>query len=232
MRGTLFRYHTLDKNLTAFETGPADSDACVVFLAGMTEGFLAVDYLDELGSMLSLGGLPEDNAPALRFPPACLVQPLLSSSYTAYGVHDLASDVQDLDHLLAHLLDEPLSTAGSSPAEPGPTSPGVADPPQSRQRRNRRHRRLVLMGHSTGAQIAVAYARSGRLRHRLDAIVLQAPVSDREYFQHVRPPGDAAAWIRAAEELVRAGRPDELLPREADDVPMSARRFLSLYTRL
>lgn len=86
-------------------------------------------------------------------------------------------------------------------------------------------RRIVLMGHSTGCQNIVHHARHGALAARVSAAVLQAPVSDREYLATLP---DTDGHVEHARALLAAGRPDELMPRDADTAPITARRYLSL----
>jgi hypothetical protein len=58
----------------AFKTG--DFNHQVIFIGGLTDGFLATDYLEPLSL-------------ALEVEKWSLVQPLLSSSYTGYGISSL-----------------------------------------------------------------------------------------------------------------------------------------------
>ncbi|CAM9536326.1 unnamed protein product [Choristocarpus tenellus] len=83
--------------------------------------------------------------------------------------------------------------------------------------------KVVLIGHSTGCQDAVSYMRYGtpELRSHVQGVVLQAPASDREY--RVTQAGTdnfvEEAWARTS---------DELMPRAAEKVPITASRYLSL----
>jgi hypothetical protein len=68
------------------------------------------------------------------------------------------------------------------------------------------------MGHSTGSQ-DVAHYLSTRLHPRVLGGIMQAPVSDREYFAW-DPSAGGELWrskIPVAEELVKAGKGDEAL---------------------
>ena len=134
-----------------------------------------------------------------RDPPWGLVQPLLSSAYSGFGTSSLAQDAAELAELMQVL-------------------------------RKRLVRTIVLAGHSTGCQDAVAYVR-GCLQHdswpRLAGVVLQAPVSDREWNDTLT---DTPQHLAAARALVAAGRGGECLPPAAVfGVPVSAERYLSLY---
>jgi pimeloyl-ACP methyl ester carboxylesterase len=86
---------------------------------------------------------------------------------------------------------------------------------------------VVIAGHSTGCQDAVHYAR----KHpgRLDGVILQAPVSDREcMFMEA----GTASKLALAEEMIAADRGEELMPRASFYAPITARRFQSLAGRL
>lgn len=86
--------------------------------------------------------------------------------------------------------------------------------------------RVVLMGHSTGCQDIVHLMRvSVAAREAVAGCVLQAPVSDRE-FAATQP--ETAKWTAVARGMADEGSLDELMPRAADEAPITARRFLSL----
>jgi hypothetical protein len=96
MEGKLVVYDP-DRRLTAFisrgsaATGGDVEDRAVVFVAGLTDGFMATPYLAQLQARLASGGWS-------------LVQTLLSSSYAGYGHSSLRQDVQELDALVQHLV--------------------------------------------------------------------------------------------------------------------------------
>jgi len=99
---------------------------------------------------------------------------------------------------------------------------------------------VVLLGHSTGTQDIVHFvARSAACteQHRslLRGVVLQAPVSDRDYAVHVAPE-DVARYRSLALELAAATSPEALMPRDACPFglanPITASRYLSLTGRL
>ena len=131
-----------------------------------------------------------------------LVTPLLRSSHTGWGTACLDGDAADLSLLADHL--------GSARGAVG----------------------LALVGHSTGCQDAVRYAgtQAGKgpaHRPSLAAVVLQAPVSDREYLTGLDYTG---ARLAAAMAAVAAGRPDAIIGRmdEWDGAPLAAARWVSL----
>lgn len=73
-----------------------------------------------------------------------------------------------------------------------------------------RHKKIVIMGHSTGSQDVIHYLLN---RTGVDGGIMQAPVSDREHF----PTDDQGGWLNGlpkATELVNAGRGGELLDEE------------------
>jgi len=87
MDGNLFVYCE-EKRLVAFQTG--NFDRVLVFIAGLTDGFLALKYLYDLAPLLNSQGIS-------------LVQVLLSSSYNQYGTSSLEQDAEELDALISHL---------------------------------------------------------------------------------------------------------------------------------
>lgn len=135
-RGVLFKYGP-NPIQVAFKTG--DYKQQVIFIGGLTDGFLATDYLEPL-------------AIALEKEKWSLVQFLLSSSYTGYGISSLKQDAVEIDQLISYLINKEDSEG------------------------------VVLVGHSTGCQDIVHYLKTNAACSRaVRAAILQAPVSDREY---------------------------------------------------
>lgn len=135
-RGVMFKYGSKSAQV-AFKTG--DYKQQVVFIGGLTDGFLATEYLEPL-------------AIALDKEKWSLVQFLLSSSYSGYGISSLKEDATELDQLINHLINKEDSEG------------------------------VVLLGHSTGCQDIVHYMRTNAACSRaVRAAILQAPVSDREF---------------------------------------------------
>ncbi|KAI5349716.1 hypothetical protein L3X38_002605 [Prunus dulcis] len=89
-RGVLFKYGPKPIQV-AFKTG--DYRQQVIFIGGLTDGFLATDYLEPL-------------AIALDKEKWSLVQPLLSSSYSGYGTSSLQQDAMELDQLISHFINK------------------------------------------------------------------------------------------------------------------------------
>ncbi|GME32323.1 hypothetical protein GTA08_BOTSDO01507 [Neofusicoccum parvum] len=143
-----------------------------------------------------------------------LAQPILSSAYGGWGTSSVGRDADELARLVAHL------------------------------RRARPGARVALMGHSTGCQDAVEYvcapsaasppsAAATSTRPPLDAVVLQAPVSDREALVQALGAEACARVSAAARAMVEAGRGEDVLPFELTGAvfqrtPVAARRWLSL----
>ena len=136
-----------------------------------------------------------------------LVQPLLSSSYNGWGTASLDSDATELAQLVTYL------------------------------RKLRPEGRVVFLGHSTGCQDAMHYlvAPGSENRPKIQGVILQAPVSDREALWRL---GDMSSEVEEAEALAKAmvenGRGNDVLPREqtmcifGQRSVVSAKRLLSL----
>ena len=187
------------KRLCCFETCHS-SNRTLIFLGGLTDGLLATPYVAPLAEALQRDGWN-------------VLQPILSSSYKGYGICSLAQDCDELDTLIGWLCRRRESNGGDNGGgKDAGGGEGV----------------VVLMGHSTGCQISVAYAASGRQRELVSGIVLQAPVSDREYMATLP---ETETHLAAAESMVAAGKGQELMPISADEAPISADRFVSLAGR-
>ncbi|RKP07033.1 hypothetical protein THASP1DRAFT_24746, partial [Thamnocephalis sphaerospora] len=170
LRGTLFQYHPEKPHLVAFRSsaenvhgssGSHRAHRAVVLLAGLTEGPLSLPFTVDLNQTLGERHWH-------------LVQPVLSSSYTGFGIRSLEQDTEELDQLLDGLFNSGYS-------------------------------RVVLLGHSTGSQIALYYARFGRYRSRISGCLLQGAISDRQYYRHsmreTMTEEQMNAWLRMAEDM-------------------------------
>ncbi|XP_022973669.1 UPF0613 protein PB24D3.06c [Cucurbita maxima] len=89
-RGLLFKYGPKPIQV-AFKTG--DYKQQVIFIGGLTDGFMATEYLEPL-------------AIALDKEKWSLVQILLSSSYSGYGTSSLQQDAKELDQLVSYLINK------------------------------------------------------------------------------------------------------------------------------
>jgi len=136
------------------------------------------------------------------------LQPLTSSSYIGYGTSCLAGDAQEISELIRMI------------------------------RKSENDAEIVMMGHSTGCQDIVTYCKryhemklssADGLNLRLNAAILQAPVSDRE---SMATNEDTKKWFQLAESMVKEGKKEELMPRDSYDVaPITAYRYHSLAGR-
>eukprot|EP01112_Ceratiomyxa_fruticulosa_P007043 TRINITY_DN1813_c0_g1_i1.p1 TRINITY_DN1813_c0_g1~~TRINITY_DN1813_c0_g1_i1.p1 ORF type:complete len:274 (+),score=41.52 TRINITY_DN1813_c0_g1_i1:863-1684(+) len=90
MEGVLFTYHAA-RRLVGFQSGDVKCENILVYIGGLTDGFLAHPYLHKLNEKLK-----ENNW--------SLVQVILSSSYSGYGTSSLAKDTEELDALIDYLL--------------------------------------------------------------------------------------------------------------------------------
>ena len=128
------------------------------------------------------------------------MQTLLTSSHQGWGLSYISRDVEELG-LLLHCLKNEHHSQG-----------------------------VVLLGQSTGCQDAVATAalyKNDLSAASIVGVVLQAPVSDREWLA-TQP--DTAARLHLAQSLVDAGRSDDVAFRamEIDGAAVTASRWLSL----
>ena len=199
--GTLFKYGPHAAHVAFAPAPPTAAPArarVIIAVGGLTDGFFATPYLPALTRAAARAGWG-------------LITPLLRSSHTGWGFGSLDEDAEDLE-----LLADYLGTAR-----------GATE--------------IALVGHSTGCQDAVRYAARQReqqqqhqggggatttTRPTLTAVVLQAPVSDKDWLA-----GEAstAGRLEAARAAVAAGRPNEIIGRsEWDGAPLSAGRWLSL----
>jgi len=123
----------------------------------------------------------------------------LSSGGDGYGTLTLEDDARELDALIAHVMK---------------TRPSV--------------REVTLLGHSTGCQSICHFLSTRRASvASVNKIVLQAGVSDRDWYDKDHGADVMRAWIERAEAMA----PEELMPADAPGtygVPTNARRYLSL----
>ncbi|KAF7727076.1 hypothetical protein EC973_008039 [Apophysomyces ossiformis] len=124
-----------------------------------------------------------------------LIQVNLSSSYNGYGSVDLQTDSDELDKLVHYL----------------------------KERRNKTT--IVFLGHSTGSQDCYWHNKHGETSESVAGYILQAPVSDREYFSKNLPNYDQLLAEAIALRKENKGR--HFLSGFMD-VPITADRFYSL----
>lgn len=94
MNGKMFSFSPRDKNLLGFMSlrsrGEQPCRNAVVFIAGMTDGFMALPYLPDLSEAM----LPLDYS---------VVQVNISSSFLQFGIKSLQTDCEDLTELVTAL---------------------------------------------------------------------------------------------------------------------------------
>ncbi|EPQ29462.1 uncharacterized protein PFL1_03217 [Pseudozyma flocculosa PF-1] len=143
--GVLSLYQRTPTTLSYHDSSPS-SPHTLVFVPGLTDTLASVPYLALLVPMLHAHGFS-------------LVQPLLTSNMSGWGLATLEGDAQELARCLAHLRRSPAKA----------------------------HGKVVIMGHSTGCQDVVTFllsqARTEDDSTKVDAAILQAPVSDREDYE-------------------------------------------------
>lgn len=161
-----------------------------------TDGPLSLPYSQRLTRALQAMGV-------------AVVHPVLASSYAGYGHHSLDSDVDDMKGLLAALGREY----------------GVE--------------RVTWLGHSTGCQGAAHFFRTLAseaprapdlaVPHgvaTVTGVILQGPVSDREYMQTLP---QCPEMVALALDMVQSCRGSEMMPRRCGvDEPITAERYASL----
>jgi len=165
-----------------------------------------------LSTVLWIGGLG-DGLLTVRYPtllsawlPAnwSLVEICLLSSLNGWGTRSLKDDVREIAQCVAYL------------------------------RQLRPGQKIVLMGHSTGCQDAMEYLTGEGCgeRERVDGVVLQAPVSDREGLVEDMSTEEFEGSVGLARRYEKEGRGGDVLPEKTvamfKGTPLSARRWLSL----
>ncbi|CAF1007210.1 unnamed protein product [Adineta ricciae] len=123
-----------------------------------------------------------------------LIQPLFRSSNLQYGWHTIDHDIEDLQSLIDFLI---------------------------KQRTNLES--IILMGHSTGCQDIIHYLRQGNKHSFLHGIILQGPVSDRQYLSTLSSTQKQLEYCEQNRENIH-----EWLPRCLHDPPITIERCLSL----
>lgn len=146
---------------------------------------------------------------AASLPPSwSLAQANLSSAGSGWGTSSLSQDVSEISALVSHF-------------------------------RPSRGGKIVLMGHSTGCQDCMHYTTSTDTRGDrapVDAVILQAPVSDREAMIKDMQPDAFASACDVAEQWCGAGKAEHVLPLDVTapvfgQCPVTARRWVSLACR-
>ncbi|ORX35153.1 hypothetical protein BD324DRAFT_582746 [Kockovaella imperatae] len=184
------------KSYPYFTSGAIDSTKAVIFIGGLTNGLMSVDYVSALSSTLETAGWK-------------LIQMHWSSAYDGYMTGSLDRDVSEMASLVKHLRSQVVLGLET----------------------------VVLMGHSTGCQDVMHYltSPSSDSRPTVEGGILQAPVSDREYYEQVD--NDYTHIWRTrfdqAEQMVKEGKGDHLLDWEFSQKVghATAYRLISLYAK-
>jgi len=132
-----------------------------------------------------------------------LVQPMLRSSLNQFGFGSLEKDVEDLESLFTFY-----------------------------ENQGRILRSISIIGHSTGCQIAVLFAKraSEARKALLRSIILQGPVSDREALPMEMSKDTLNSILERARACVHE-RPMEIVHQLWERAPVTARRFLDLFDK-
>ncbi|CAF1191281.1 unnamed protein product [Adineta steineri] len=126
--------------------------------------------------------------------PFSLIQPLLRSSNLQYGWHTIDNDIEDLKTLINYLTN------------------------------NRNHlKSIILMGHSTGCQDIIHYLRREKRHDKIHRVILQGPVSDRQYLSTLSSTKDQLDYCFKNNKDIK-----QWLPRNLHEPPLTIERCLSL----
>ncbi|KAI4262310.1 MAG: hypothetical protein L6R42_002512 [Xanthoria sp. 1 TBL-2021] len=168
------------------------------------------DGISPNNSLLFVGGLnqgfltiPYAQDLAAALPPSySFVEVLLSSAFSGWGHSSISQDVYELGQCVEYF--QSLRPGG----------------------------KVVLMGNSTGCQDVLCYLSYEGSRPKVDGGILQAPVSDREAIQMIYPAEEYKRYNEMAQQRVKEGKGDHMLPNEVSLPLLGARvtadRWLSL----
>ena len=128
-----------------------------------------------------------------------LVQVNLSSSFLQFGISSLQSDSKELTQLVKYIKNEFC------------------------------FQKIIFLGHSTGTQDALFFAKHSDASVMIDGFILQAPISDRDIMAGME---STPHMLEEARKLKIEGRMDALLSEKLEGAPITASRYLSLAERL
>jgi len=193
-----------------------------------TKGLIAFEHASPSSStspqphtILWIGGLTDGlltvsypSVIASSLPPTwSLAEVLITSSYSGWGTGSLARDAKELGECVSYF----------KKLRPG--------------------KKVVLMGHSTGCQDIMEYmlGKGAEGREKVDGIILQGGVSDREAWEDYYKDGEERKQLQdaitMAKDLVDAGKGEEVLSPESNPVikdmggPLNAYRAYSLLAK-
>ena len=128
-----------------------------------------------------------------------MVQVQISSSFLQFGFGSIQKDCTELTELVSFLKKE------------------------------MDFKKIIFLGHSTGAQDSLYFLRYSTLRSVVNAVILQGAVSDRDI---ILSDPTLLKMHKQAHELKIEGKEDSFLEDYLFDAPITAKRFLSLSERL
>jgi len=133
-----------------------------------------------------------------------LVEVLLSSSLTGFGTSSLSRDAKELGQCVEYFRSL------------GP---------------NAKERKVIIMGHSTGSQDCMEYAvgKGSAGRPRVDGLVLQGCVSDREALREHLGEEKYGRIVDVAKEYVASGRSDDIIPAFREGIKVYGRAPVTAY---
>jgi len=140
-------------------------------------------WIGGLGDGLLTVSYPRTLAQALPAPWG-LAEVMLASSYGGFGTSSVARDAKEVAACVEYF--RALRPGG----------------------------KIVLMGHSTGSQDAMEYVvgKAASERPKVDGVVLQGSVSDREALRESLPGDTYEKLIKVSREYIDSGRADDVLP--------------------
>lgn len=194
MEGALIRYGSKPPQVAFIAPAGRTCKKVLVAVGGLSCGLMFAPYVEQLVTML-----PERTG-------WTVVQPLLSSSHSGWGLGSVSEDAKEIGELLGTLW----------------RSYGCEE--------------VVLLGHSTGCQDAVMYAQTyggedGKEHPLLKGVILQGPVSDREFLKGYMDDLKYEHVMKLSKDMVERGQGEDVafVFREWNTtVPICARRWLSL----
>ncbi|KAI9721137.1 MAG: hypothetical protein M1828_005243 [Chrysothrix sp. TS-e1954] len=183
----------------------------ILFIAGLGDSLLTVTYPALLASLLPRGW--------------AIIEVSQSSAGTGWTLSSLQQDADELARAVAYFRELGHSRLGDDKAA-------------------QRQTKLILMGHSTGCQVSMEYLvgpykhheipESTLARPKVDGVILQAAVSDREGASKELSSEVLENSLRIAKDMIADGRGEDILPLSATGgeaifgAQPCARRWVSL----
>ena len=160
-------------------------------------------WVGGLGDGLLTVSYPRTLAQSLP-PTWSLVEVMLSSSYNGFGTSSLSKDAKELGQCVEYFRSL------------GP---------------NAKERKVVIMGHSTGSQDCMEYAvgEGSAGRPRVNGLVLQGSVSDREALRESMGEEEYGRIVELVREHVSLGRGDDIIPAFREGIKVYGRTPVTAY---